>query len=245
MTDYSDLIREIKGECPGAPDPIIIQQIANTAIEFCRDTRALKRTLDPITVTADEPLYALTPPVGTTIVQVQNAQISDYPMLRATSTDLLDIWWREGCPLADCFCDCGWNTDDSGTIVVPRGTNWRQFTQDAPEAFYVDQENNEYRIRLVGIPTTTIADSLVVRVSLTPTRDATSLDAWLIEQYFDTLCEGAKGRLMRMPKKTWTDIPTAKYYLDKFDTDKGSARLESLRDFVRDDESTGHVTSWP
>jgi hypothetical protein len=85
----------------------------------------------------------------------------------------------------------------------------------------------------------------VVRVSLTPTRDATSLDAWLIEQYFDTLCEGAKGRLMRMPKKTWTDIPTAKYYLDKFDTDKGSARLESLRDFVRDDESTGHVTSWP
>lgn len=241
MSAYDDLMTEIKSDCPGATDPLIAQHVRNAVLEFCRDTLVLKWTCPAITIQANQPLYVITPPAERSIVQVQWAQIQSDAFLTHTSQDQLDLWWHEARSSPRLFpwwCAHG-NTQNFN------GDDWRQYTQTRPQAYYIDRESTSYRVRLVGIPTGTIADALIARVALTPTRDSESVDDWLVEEYFDALSDGAKARLMRMPKKNWSDANTGAAYMAKFEFEKSRAKMKVSRDFIRDDESVGHVQSWP
>lgn len=243
MTEFSDLITEIKMECASAPDPVIEQAIRNTVIDLCNRTGIVKRMLDPITIQPGQPFYTVTPPLNMSIVDIVNAQINDRDPLEPASVDRLDLWWRENTWPNRLFSGGDLSCPSDSSVVS--GDSWRQLTQDFPMVFYIDRQNNDFRMRLVGIPTMTLPNSLVVRISIKPTRVATGMDDWLMEDYYETIVDGAKGRILRMPKRPWNDIPTAQYYMGKYEEEVNNAVKDSLREFIRDDQSIGHVQSWP
>lgn len=238
MKAFSELVSEVLQDCQQAPEPLIQRAARNAVIEFCEQTLCIRRTLDPITIEADVPTYVLTPEANTLIIEVMSAQINDYDPLVPSSQDQLDLWWQT--PSQSLINFTSWIDDDED---LTGGNSWRQFTQSIPECYYIDKNNADYRMRLVGIPTDTIADALNVVVALKPSRSATQIDDWFIEDHYLRLLDGARAKMLMMPGRPWTNPNLAAVYAEQF----GSAIIEqkgkSLRDYVRDDETTGRVRS--
>jgi hypothetical protein len=52
---------------------------------------------------------------------------------------------------------------------------------------------------------------------------------WVLDKYGDDLVNGVVGRLMKQPKKPYTDLQLAQYYLKSFEQAIGFARIEAAR----------------
>ena len=57
---------------PGCPQPVALQALLDTAIDFCDRTRIVKHTTDPVPVRPGEPTYDIDLPSGTTVARVLN-----------------------------------------------------------------------------------------------------------------------------------------------------------------------------
>lgn len=89
----------------------------------------------------------------------------------------------------------------------------------------------ERTVRLV--PSPTVAGSLRCRCKVKPSDTSTGLPDALAFQYRDAIAEGAKARLMLMPKKPWTDAALAAVAQMKFDAAINTAKSASFRAFGR------------
>lgn len=106
--------------------------------------------------------------------------------------------------------------------------NWRTDT-GLPRAYTMDGET----LRLVPTPDTTIVGGLEVRLSLLPADNATTLPRWMVTRYGDGICSGAKQRLMRMPKKPWSDESMAGFYENEFHATAARASVDAARSMTR------------
>ena len=108
-------------------------------------------------------------------------------------------------------------------------SQWRTTTTTTPMHFLSDYYN---KIRLVFIPEDDLTAGLVVWVSIKPLKTATTLDAFLYDNHFETLADGARARIMAMPKRPWTDAAQSSLY---------QAKYEMARDAAKLFRHTGHV----
>lgn len=238
MTDFADLVPEVMEVCQKAPEPQVERCIRNAVIAFCSRTLLLRKTLDSISIVADQPLYTLIPPASRSIIDVLTAQIEDDVSLIEQSEQHFDLMWKD----PQFRRDCCWDSSDEET--GSRGDDWRQYTQSRPSAYYVDREENAYRLRLVGIPTANIDDSLVCVVTLKPTRDATECADWLMEEYFQCLINGAKARILEVPQQPWSNPQLAVYYGGLFEEATEIARMKGQRSHLRNDQTQRRVKAW-
>ncbi len=239
MKAYTELVTEVMQDCQQAPEPLVARVARNVVIDFCERTLTIRRDLTAITIEPNTESYVLTPPENTSIIEVMNAQINDLDPLVSASQQQLDLWWKTPNSFPSHF-NC-WSVDDP-TLNV--GDSWRQFTQAIPRCYYIDKDSSDYRIRLVGIPTDLIADALVCKVALKPSRTSTSIDDWFIEDHYLRLINGVKAQMLMIPKRPWTDNALASFYKTTFEDDVDKQTKKALRDYVRDDESTGRVRAW-
>lgn len=237
MTAYADLVPEVLEAAPGCPEPLIERNIRNSVIELCSRALILRRTLSPITLQAGVSSYVLTPPDSRQIVEVFSATINAGKPLQQKSSDHLDLLWQEQSA-------CSFRFDNVSTETSPMGEDWRTYTQYLPEVFFTERDDNNYKIRLVGIPIDTLANALSCRVVLKPTRDSTEVDDWILEDYYSLLLSGAKAKTLLVPQTKWFQPQLGAMFVGLFDDGLEAARLKALRDFNRDDESTGHVKAW-
>ena len=86
-------------------------------------------------------------------------------------------------------------------------------------------------LRLVSIPDEDV--ELIVKVSLQPTRAATSLDDELFERYVEALAAGAIYRLKDTPGQPFTDTAGVAYYRAMFDAAIHSASLSAAKSGTR------------
>lgn len=94
------------------------------------------------------------------------------------------------------------------TLLEQRLPKWRE-KSGVPEYFI--QQNSSTFI-LAPIPANTIAGSTVIRAVLRPTHQSTACDNDVMNDYRDTIINGALFRLLRIPNKDWSDIPGALAY---------------------------------
>lgn len=95
------------------------------------------------------------------------------------------------------------------------------FIQDVPSKLIV-----------VPKPTANITDGVTAKIAVKPKRAATGLDSVIFERWADDIANGAKARLMRMPKKPWTSAANASDYEAKFEDAIATAKLEMTRSFA-------------
>lgn len=81
-------------------------------------------------------------------------------------------------------------------------------TQTAREPTYYTQQD-ERNLRLVPIPTVSLASGVKATVLLKPAPDAAGLETRLYEEYRSDIVHGVLERLMRVPKKPWSDAQQA------------------------------------
>jgi len=96
----------------------------------------------------------------------------------------------------------------TSTLLEQRIPKWRE-GNGVPE-YYVQQ--GSALVWLAPIPTATGVSSTIVRAVLKPTHTSSACDDGVMNDYRDTIINGALFRLLRIPNKEWTDLQGAGVY---------------------------------
>ena len=96
----------------------------------------------------------------------------------------------------------------TSTLLEQRIPKWRE-GNGVPE-YYVQQ--GSALVWLAPIPTATGVSSTIVRAVLKPTQTSSACDDGVMNDYRDTIINGALFRLLRIPNKEWTDLQGASVY---------------------------------
>lgn len=115
------------------------------------------------------------------------------------------LYWREELgPLA--FSD----VTETLEFAVPEGLDIRQVT-----AMELSDDETE----------------LFVKVAVVPERNTDIVAQLIVDRWYDAIVSGAKGRLMMMPQKEWTDPALATLYRQHFESSVLAARREASNGF--------------
>lgn len=121
MATWSDLHPDVLMYVPGCPDPVLDQEIRNSAIEFFRRTRVWTEWLEPIYTSAGVREYDLDLPSGSEVVRIEQATRNGSPLelegfrslgadpaqgpvdgpLALTSADRVTVWLSQGVSSGD------------------------------------------------------------------------------------------------------------------------------------------------
>lgn len=90
---------------------------------------------------------------------------------------------------------------------------------------------------LLPVPDQTTPSSITIRAALKPTRNSTSIDDELFEEYAEVIAHGAKYRLMLSAGKPYSNPATAVIEKGHFDTGVNRARTRASTGYVRSNVS--------
>lgn len=107
--------------------------------------------------------------------------------------------------------------------------DWRTAESNVPQ-FY-NMAHSLSSIRVFATPKDP-ADSLVLSIVYEPTLAATTLPDFLLDGNGEAIATGAKGRLMLMHNKQWSNAPIGAAYRDAFDNMIVDERIKILHDRV-------------
>ena len=198
--NYADLAPIVAIDAMGAPEPLIVRRIAEAAHEFFRLSRAYKHSVTPAIVEAEQSVVAISPPSGTSLVEVEEVWLGSK-----------QLFFRTEGQLSAEFDD--WETASGG-----------------PRYYRVQGAS----VRLVPYPEVDTISKLRIQCALTPTVTAESIADEPGLTYQDALIDGAKYRLLSMPKKPWSSPTEAGLALGRF-----TIRLNEARILARNSGSSG------
>ena len=207
MTNYEAFFPYVLTEVAGAPEPLVLQAIRNSAIEFCEKSLILTRDHDPITVVTGVPDYDLEAPTGYLVVKVQKAWLENNP-IDPIAPDIV----REAAVYNRLFSS--YNKESNGT---PRG--------------YL--QNDERSITIWPLPDKRYPNGLTLRVALKPSRASAFIDDVIFEDYAEVVASGAISRLMLSVDKAYTNPQMAVVHRARFDQGINVARGRALHGHVR------------
>lgn len=92
--------------------------------------------------------------------------------------------------------------------------NWQTDTTNQPVNYMVDAEKV---LRFKEIPDTSYTAGLVVWVSLKPTATTSVVPDFILDDWYDTIVNGAVSYLLRIPGKSWSTIEGSEYYNTLYD----------------------------
>jgi len=200
---FDAFLPEVLVEALLCPEPVAINAIRNAAIEFCERTRAYRADLTPITITATVATYAFAGMPTDTVV---------HEVLEAVLGD------QELLPVGP---------DDLRELYA---ADWRTKTGEA--LLYVTQDD-ERNVRVVEVPTATLADTLRLYVALKPTHNATGIEERIYQENKTIIASGAKARLLMQYKQPYTNMQLGAYHAEQFEIGCGSRSIRSGKGLVR------------
>lgn len=98
----------------------------------------------------------------------------------------------------------------STSLLEQRLPNWRDSDNAGTPEYFVKQGQSLFW--MVPVPQSTKSSSTILRVELKPTHRSTTCDDNVMNDYHDTIINGALFRLLRLPSKEWTDYTGAQVY---------------------------------
>ena len=118
-----------------------------------------------------------------------------------------------------------------GQVLTPKGEvwldenieNWR-IAMGSPEFFTVDREK---KLRLIPVPNKLMYHALEVWVALKPLRAATTFPDFILDDWFETITDGAVARLLSQTSKPWRDFEAAGFYWERYASAREDARTRS------------------
>lgn len=98
----------------------------------------------------------------------------------------------------------------STTLLEQRKPDWRNADYYGTPEYFVKQSQSTFW--MVPVPSATMVSSTIIRVQLKPTHRSTACDDVVMEDYRDSIVNGAIFRLLRIPGRDWTDLASAQIY---------------------------------
>lgn len=199
MVELKSFLPRLLPNVMGCTEPLALQALLDSAIEFSRRSLAVTTRLEPIPVEANIADYELQPPAQTAISQVLKV-------------------WVEGELLSAA-------PYETATATAPhKGT---------PRHFYGQEIDENFYVTLLPTPDKTIADALVARVALQPTRSATRVHDILYDRHAEGVVYGAMAILMAIADQPFTDTIMAGAASAKARALANNARFEAMHGRVQ------------
>lgn len=143
-----------------------------------------------------------------------------------TDTDICHIFnvWYDGEKL----------TPRNGDYLADKYDYWPE--EEGTPVHYLQERTDT--LTLIPMPSEDLTGAITAKVALRTTLSSTGIPDDLYADYRDAIAKGALARLMRMPKKPWTNFDLAGAYGQAFQDAIDEAKYQQHKGNVR---STHHV----
>ena len=192
----------------GCPTSIVKHALRSACIDFCARTLIWKQDSILNDVSAGQSLYTFAPPTGAKVVTPYRVAIKD-----ADSGKDKEL------------------TAYSLETLESFSANWREETADYPDKYVLITDDT---IKLIGIPTKDIPESLSAGVALKPTRDAEDCPSFLYEDWAETIAAGALAKLHASKEKVWAIPELVSYYTKLYRDGISRARSKATKSGLRE-----------
>ncbi len=102
----------------------------------------------------------------------------------------------------------------TSALLEQRIPEWRKAGNEGTPEYFVKQSQSLFYI--APVPNVTKVSSVLMRAVLKPTHTSTACDDDVMNDYRDTIVNGALLRLLRMPGREWTDYAGAGVFASLF-----------------------------
>lgn len=223
---FSTLLYKITPSVPGAPQPLVMQYIRDTAIRVCETSLAWRYVQDPFDLQPGSYSNLFNKPADTDVHVLFRATCNGRLLQRVILEDAIEMfpeWAQQYNGLSpeelwastptDSFNDDQYNdvmfNGDSQITLPPAaydgGSEPRVITQLTSDKYVIlPLPGNEqvYTIRMF--------------YALKPSRTATGMDEMVLNELEDIIVHGALQQLLVMPKVVWNDNTLAAYHAKQF-----------------------------
>lgn len=184
MTDrlFSTLVKKITPYAPGCPEPVIIQQVRDAAIEACENTLAWRYEQDILPLNTGVYQYDYETPDDTEVIAIFQCVLNNQLMPAVTLEQLITQYPN-------------WPSYDTDQRTTPQVV-----AQFDPDHFVV-----------APVPDDT-AYSMKMFLALRPTPDADGMDKVFFDELEQLILHNSLVRLLSMPDKSWSDTDLAEYH---------------------------------
>lgn len=246
-TTLADWAERVRPDVPKCPVPLVQRAILDAAREFCEGSRIWYEQLSAIKVLVGVRDYQLTSANGR-IIGVKSAKIDDkgadievdldndrklwLPYTPDEDSDLYlslsDLTYAAVGTITSAATDFEDEGVEAGDEICVTGStsNNRRFNVDSVSTTEITVDTDTETVTAEGTADASgviTIDGLVVWVFLQPEKTATSLPDILWNDWETEISDGARWRLMRVPKREWTSMELAAYYRGQFENAIASA----------------------
>lgn len=214
MATYDQVMPEVAPHVAGAPEPLLINAIRNSVIEFCERSWAYFGETTPRALVANQQDYTISAdvPAGTAIAQIMYAYFNGLPISPITRDDAIKL-----------------------------DSNWRNRTSPQPKRYIATDSGTKVslipvpsaNVPAVIVPPKLVSNGITFSVALKPSRASTSFPDHLFEKYLEEIGHGAIMRLLGTPHKTWSNANLALFHQAKFLDGCSNARVDSSKSWTR------------
>ena len=190
MTPYElkNLIDDLRLDTPGCPFPLHIRKIVDATREFCRRSLVWREDLATIIPLEGTTSYALTPPDGTEIIDLDTVK-----QFNGVGHNTLDPW----------------NEEPDGTVLGSIASHYWRPTRDSIGIWPVPNSN----IDATHVITPKVA---LMPTQAGPAGSGPSVDQEFFETWRHGLMYGSLFMLLAIPGKEWSNPQMSSYYESEF-----------------------------
>jgi hypothetical protein len=191
----SDLYPLIRLECPGIPEPILQAEVQDSIDSFLADSEAWKYTIPTV---LDWETTQKFPTITVGVDIPANTRVVRYDTVKFANdgTSFREVPFRTRQQLDGEYSD------------------WEVRTGNTPLVWTV---NGLFAPLIVPIATQNVLSSLIIRVVLGTDRAVTVLPEFLIHEFGDVIQYDVLSKLLLLPGKDWTNVPSGLMYKRMYD----------------------------
>lgn len=210
MKAYTTLYDDCTPELPGAEPALVLHYIKRTCNDFYERTLYSREVLAGISIVAGTATYTIT---ASDTANFEVGKILEVRLISSSSSNLTAYKMQARTPEQLDIDMPDWDTNTGSP---------RFYTQRA-----IDQ------LTLAYVPADSCPSGLIVTIAKLPLYAGAGIDDPIYEKFMEALGYGIKGRLMRMPKKPWSNPELSKQYLQMFENEVAGASAIAAKGFGR------------
>lgn len=211
MVTWDAFLEDVFPSVQGCPKSMVIHAIKAACIDFCEKTLIWKQDSIQNDIIMGEASYTFAPPAGAKVVMPYRIEI-------VSSVDNINV------ELSACSLETLESFDP----------NWRAKEQRVPQSYLLITDDT---VRLIGIPTENIPESLTAYVALKPTRDAEECPSFIREDWADVIAAGALAKLHAHAGKVWAQPSLVSHYTKLYRDGISRARSKASKSWLRESKN--------
>lgn len=211
MVTWDAFLEDVFPSVQGCPKSMVLHAIKTACIDFCEKTFLWKQDSIKNDIIANEASYSFAPPTGAKVITPYRIEIISPDNDNAVELEAHSLETLESFD-----------------------PNWRTRIQRIPQAFVLTADDT---VRLIGIPSEDIPESLLAYVVLKPTRDATECPSFIFEDWAETIAAGALAKLHANADKVWAQTALVSHYTKVYRDGITRAKSKASKSWLRESKN--------